>query len=166
MDCSEIKLRSVGIGALLILATTTVPFLLLINIIPFAGIIISGAVAAWYYIIMCQVRLSPSEAFVFSGITGITGSVLSATAQFVLVELFDFYPGKETAVALLEHSRTGSPENDSVIDQMLETLDAPLEMSISAFIAAVVVRTIFFAPAAGLGGVMTVWWLKNRAKRK
>ncbi len=166
MDCSEIKLRSIAIGAFLILATTTIPILLFINIIPFAGIVLSGAVAAWYYIVMCQVKLSPSEAFVFSAVTGMAGSVLSAAAQFFLVEFFDFYPGKKTAVALLENSRTGSPENDSIIDQMLETLDTPLEMSIPVFITAVVIRTIFFAPAAGLGGVLTVWWLKRQARKK
>ncbi|MCG8344676.1 MAG: hypothetical protein MI685_05875 [Chlorobiales bacterium] len=165
MNCSEERLKSIGIGAICILASTTVPYLVLINIFLLSGIIIGGAVAAYSYIIKCQTRLTISEAFVFSSLAGIAGSAVTVAAHYFLITFFQYRPGKEEFTALLEWMRGVSPEDDMLITQYQEMLQAPVEISFPVFFVNIFVTAVFYAPVAGLGGICTVWWLKSQARK-
>lgn len=164
VNCSEERLKSIGIGAICILASTTVPYLVLINIFLLSGII-GGAVAAYSYIIKCQTRLTISEAFVFSSLAGIAGSAVSVAAHYFLITFFQYKPGKEEFTALLERMKGVSPEDDMRITQFQEMLQAPVEATFEGFLLSLVITAIIYAPVAGLGGIFTVWWLKSQARK-
>ncbi len=163
MDYSEEKFRAVAIGGLLILLTTTFPYLTLINALFFVGILFSGAVAAYYYIVKCQVRLSMSEAFVFSSLAGIAGSVLSVTAGYILITVFNYRPGIEGLLLLSEWLRGMSPEQDAFLNQVQEMLQAPIEMTFVDYLISLPITIFIYTPIAGLGGVFAVWRLKRQA---
>lgn len=163
MNCSEEKLKAIGIGAILVLASTTVPYLLLLNLFFLAGIIISGAVASYYYIVACQERLAMSEAFVFSSLAGMAGSALSVTADYILISEFNYRPGAAEFIAISEQMKGLSPEQDMRINQLQEMLQAPVEATFAGFLLSLVITAIIYAPVAGLGGIFTVWRLKRQA---
>lgn len=165
VNCSEERLKSIGIGAICILASTTVPYLVLINIFLLSGVITGGAVAAYYYIIKCQTRLTISEAFVFSSLAGIAGSAVSVVAHYFLITFFQYRPGKEEFIALFERMKGISPEEDMRINQFQEMLQAPVEATLEGFLLSLVLTAIIYAPVAGLGGIFTVWWLKSQARK-
>ncbi len=165
VDCSEEKFKALGVGALVILVTTTFPYLTLVNALFFAGILFSGAAAAHYYIITCQVRLTLSEAFVFSSLAGIAGSVLSVTAGYILMTVFNYRPGIEGLMLLAEWMKGMSPEQDAVVNQLQEMLQAPVEMTFADFLVSLAITIFVYAPVSGLGGVITVWRLKRQAAR-
>ena len=163
MDYSEEKIRALAIGGLLILLTTTFPYLTLINALFFAGILFSGAVAAYYYIVQCQVRLSMSEAFVFASLAGIVGSVLSVTAGHILITIFNYRPGIEGLLLLSEWMKGLSPEQDAFLNQLQEMLHAPVEMTFMDYLLSLGITIFIYTPIAGLGGVIVVWRLKRQA---
>ncbi len=165
MDYSEEKFRAIALGGLLILLTTTFPYLTLINALFFAGILVSGTAASYYYIVKCQMRLSMSEAFVFSSFAGIAGSVFSVTAGYILITAFNYRPGIEGLLLLTEWLKGMSPEQDAFLNQAKEMLQAPLEMTFVDYLISIPVTIFIYAPIAGLGGVLAVWYLKRQAKK-
>ncbi len=165
VNCSEEKLKAIGIGAIIILASTMVPYLLLLNVFFLAGILIGGAVASYYYIVTCQERLSMSEAFVFSSLSGMVGSALSVIAEYVLITEFNYRPGATEFMTLSEQMKGLSPEQDMRINQLQEMLQAPVEMTFTGLLLSLVITAIIYAPVAGLGGVFTVWRLKRQATK-
>ena len=165
VDYSEEKIRALTIGGLLILLTTTFPYLTLINALFFAGILFSGVVAAYYYIVKCQVRLSMSEAFVFASLAGIAGSVLSVTTGYILITVFNYRPGIEGLLLLIEWLKGMSPEQDAFLNQVKEMLQAPVEMTFVDYLISLPITIFIYAPIAGLGGIIVVWRLKRQAAR-
>lgn len=165
VNCSEEKFKALSIGALIILVTTTFPYLTLINALFFVGILFSGAAAAYYYIITCQIRFTLSEAFVFSGLAGIAGSFLSVMAGYILITVFNYRPGIEGLMLLSEWMKGMSPEQDAVVNQLQEILQAPVEMTFVDFLISLTITIFIYAPFAGLGGVITVWLMKRQAAR-
>ena len=165
MDYSEEKFRALFIGGLLILLTTTFPYLTLINALFFVGILFGGAVAAYYYIVKCQVQLSMSEGFVFGSLAGITGSVLSVTAGYILITTFNYRPGIEGLLLLSEWMKGLSPEQDAFLNQLQEMLHAPVEMTFFDYLLSLAITIFIYTPIAGLGGVFTVWRLKRQARK-
>ncbi len=163
VNCSEEKKRALGIGALIILVTTTFPYLTLINALFFLGIMIGGAAAAYYYIVMCQIRLTLSDVFMFSSLAGVAGSVLSAFSGYLLITVFDYRPGIEGLMLLSEWMKGTSPEQDAFVKQIQEILQAPVDMTFTEFLISLALTVFIYAPVAGIGGVITVWRLKRQA---
>ena len=165
MDYSEEKFRALAIGGLLILFTTTFPYLTLINALFFVGILFGGGVAAYYYIVKCQIQLSMSEGFVFSSLAGITGSVLSVTAGYILITVFNYRPGIEGLLLLSEWTKGISPEQDAFLNQLQEMLRAPVSMTFVDYLLSLAITVFIYTPIAGLGGVIVVWRLKRQAAK-
>lgn len=159
------RLAGLAVGALLVLVTTTVPYLTLINSLFFAGIFISGALAAYYYIITCQERLTVSEAFVYSSLAGIAGAVLSVLVSYALLTGFGYRPGIEGLTLLVEWTRNLSPEQDELVRQLESVLQAPVRMTFAELLVGMAVTVFLYAPVSGLGGMFTVWRLKRQATR-
>ncbi len=166
MNGSEEKIKALCLGGLLILLTTTFPYLTLINAFFFIGILFSGAVAAYYYIVTCQVRLGMSEAFVFSSLAGATGSVFSVTAGYILITVFAYRPGIEGLMLLTEWMKGLSPEQDEFLNQVQQLLHAPVEMTFVDYLVSLGITAFIYTPVAGLGGVIVVWVLKRQAAKK
>ena len=78
------KVTALLLGAAVLVLTTTLPYLTLINALFFAGIIASGSAAAWYYIMHHQIRLESGEAFVLGAMSGLVGGVLSVLVAYLL----------------------------------------------------------------------------------
>ncbi|MBC8524545.1 MAG: hypothetical protein ISR54_00925 [Chlorobium phaeobacteroides] len=165
MQRSEERSKALGYGALVIVVTTTVPLLTIVNMFFFAGILSAGALSAYYYIITCQQKLSLPEAFTFSGYAGVLGSILSVTAGYILITVFDYRPGTEEFLYISDQLKGVSPEQDTRISQFQEMLRAPLEMSFVDYLLSLVITIVIYAPVAGLGGVIVVWILKRQAAR-
>ncbi|MBF0585706.1 hypothetical protein INT08_00280 [Prosthecochloris sp. N3] len=159
------RLRALGLGALLIVLTTTVPYLTLINALFFAGIFLGGAVAAHHYIISCQVRLSYSEAFFFSFLSGAAGSVISVVISYVLLTTFNYRPGIEGLMLLVDWMQQMAPDQPELSRQFREILEAPVDLSLVDFLLSIVVTVFLYSPVAGLGGIFSVWRLKRQARR-
>jgi ABC-type Mn2+/Zn2+ transport system permease subunit len=165
MDQAPEKVRALALGALLIVVTTTVPYLTLINALFFAGIFLSGAIASYYYIVTCQVKLSFSEAFLFSFLSGVVGSILSVVISYVLLTTFQYRPGIEGLLLLIDWMEQMAPEQPELSLQLKEILEAPVELTIVDFLLSVVVTVFLYSPVSGLGGVFSVWRLKRQARR-
>jgi hypothetical protein len=96
------KRYAVLLGAAIILLTTTVPYLTLLNILLPVGIFVAGAVALHQAIMRFQVRLPYSEAFVLGCITGLAGGILSVVVSFLLIQFLNYTPGMESFLLLID----------------------------------------------------------------
>jgi hypothetical protein len=152
-------------GAALLVLTTTVPYLTLVNAFLFSGIVFSGAVASYIYIIRHQIRLSYSEAFVLGAMSGFIGGALSVLAGFLLEKLFGYRPGVESIRLLVEWGSRVAPEEAATFRQMLATVTAPIEISLTDLVVSMLFTAMFYAPFSGLGGRLTVLILKRQAQR-
>lgn len=160
------KATAIALGAALLLLTITVPYLALINAFLFAGIILSGSAAAWYYIMRHQVRLSYGESFVLGGLAGFVGGVLSVLAGFTLESLFGYVPGLESLKLLVDWASSMAPQDAEKFRQMLALVSAPKEISLADLVISALFTGIFYGPISGLGGRLTVFVLKRRARKK
>jgi len=159
------KNTAIALGAALLLLTTTVPYLTLINAFLFAGIIMSGAAAAWFYIMRHQVRLSYPESFVLGAVSGFFGGALSVLAGFLLERWFGYVPGLESLKLLADWASSIDSGDAETIRQMLALVSAPKEISLADLIISMLFTGIFYAPFSGLGGRLTVFVLKRKAKK-
>ncbi len=164
-DQQNAKLRALATGALLIVLTTTVPYLTLVNAFFFAGIFISGAVAAYVYIITCQLRLTSSEAFLFSFFSGVAGSILSVLISYMLLTFFNYRAGIEGLMLLISWMQQMAPDQPELTMQLRDILEAPVELTLVDFLLSIVVTVFLYAPVAGLGGIFSVWRLKRQASK-
>lgn len=160
------KLRALARGALLIVLTTTVPYLTLINALFFAGIFISGAIAAYTYIINSQLRLTSSEAFLFSFFSGVAGSIASVFISYLLLTIFNYRAGIEGLMLLISWMQQMAPDQPEFTLQLREILEAPVELTLVDFLLSIVVTVFLYAPVAGLGGIFSVWRLKRQAAKE
>jgi len=159
------KITSIVLGAALLLLMNTVPYLALINAFLFAGIILSGAVAAWFYIMRHQVRLGYAEAFVLGGVSGFFGGALSVLAGFLLETWFGYVPGLESLRLLANWAISMDSGNAETFRQMLALVSAPKDLSLVDLMISMLFTGIFYAPFSGIGGRLTVFILKRKAKK-
>lgn len=165
------KLYTVLLGAFIILLTTTVPYLTLLNIFLFAGIFLAGAVALNQSILRFQVRLPYSEAFFWGCIAGLVGGVLSEGATFLLMETLHYRPGTESLTLVINWAlemAKGKPElNDQV--QALVAAEklalTPVKLDFKELLMNMAFSGAFYAPMAGLGGAYAVLRLKRKARK-
>ncbi|MBN1927939.1 MAG: hypothetical protein JW764_00125 [Chlorobiaceae bacterium] len=160
------KRTAIALGAAVLLLTTTVPYLTLINAMLFAGIISAGSVAAWFYIMRHQVRLSYPEAFVLGGLSGFAGGALSVLAGFLLESWFGYVPGLESLRLLVDWASSMDPRDAENFRQMLAMVSEPKEISLVDLIISMLFTGILYAPLSGLGGRLTVFVLKRKARKK
>ncbi|HWQ25184.1 MAG TPA: hypothetical protein VN367_00250 [Chlorobaculum sp.] len=152
-------------GAVILILTTIVPYLTLVNAFLFSGIVFSGAVAAYIYIIRHQVRLSYGEAFVFGAMSGFIGGVLSVLVAYLLERVTGYRPGLESVRLLVEWGSRVAPEEAATFRQMLAVVTAPVEVSLTDLLVSMLITGIFYAPFSGLGARLTVLVLKRQARR-
>ncbi len=165
------KLYTVLVGAILILLSTTVPYLTLINVFLFAGVFISGTIALNHSILRFQVRLAFNEAFLLGCFAGLVGGVLSEGVGYILMELFHYRPGSES-LSLVIRWALDMAQNRPELHEQVETLVAaqkmalaPLNLSLADLFMNMVFSGAFYAPIAGLGGSFAVLRLKRKAAR-
>lgn len=159
------RTRSLWIGALMVLVTTTAPYLTLVNAFFFSGILFSGALAAYLYIVRAQVRLSYGEAFFFSSLAGALGAVLSAVVGYLLVSLAGYRPGIEGLMLLIRWMEAMAPDQVALVGELRAILEAPVQLTLADLVFSSFLSVGIYAPVAGLGGVMAVWRLKRMAAR-
>ncbi|TNJ37923.1 hypothetical protein [Prosthecochloris vibrioformis] len=157
--------RSLWIGALMVLLTTTAPYLTLLNAFFFSGILFSGALATYLYIVRAQVRLPYGDAFFFGSLAGAAGAVLSAVVGYLLVSLAGYRPGIEGLMLLIRWMEVMAPDQSALVGELRAILEAPVQLSLADLVFSLLLSVGMYAPVAGLGGVMAVWRLKRMAAR-
>jgi hypothetical protein len=162
---AEGRLTTVLIGSVLIVLTTTLPYITLINAFLFAGIVFGGAVAVYYYIIRNQVRLSYGAAFVLGALSGIGGGMLSVFVSYLLLEFFDYRPGLESLKLLADWGSSVAPEQSGTFKQLMQRVMEPVEITVADLLVSMVFSGLFYAPLAGLGGRLAVFLLKRQARK-
>lgn len=160
------KVPALMAGALVLVLTTTLPYFTLLNAFFFAGIIISGAVAAYFYIMRHQIRISYGEAFLLGVMSGFVGGALSILAGYVLERWFYYLPGLESLQLLVEWATRLAPEESGTFQQMLTMATASKDISLSDLLLSMLFTGMFYAPIAGLGSRLTVFFLKRQARKE
>jgi len=165
------KLHTVLLGALIILVTTTVPYLTLINVFLFAGIFFAGTIALNHSILRFQVRLEYSEAFFLGCVAGMAGGVLSESVTFLLMQQFNYRPGAESLSLIIDWAldvAKGRPELQDQVQALVaaEKLAlAPVKLSFKELLMNMAFSGAFYAPVTGLGGAYAVLRLKRAARK-
>ncbi len=165
------KLYAVLLGTAMILLTTTVPYLTLLNVFLFAGIFLAGVVALHQTIMRFQVTLTFREAFVLGCMAGFAGGVVSEGITFLLMELFHYRPGTESLSLVIDWAlemAKGRPELQEQVQALVaaEKLAlAPVSLSFVEILMNMAFSGVFYAPIAGIGGAYAVRRLKRQAAR-
>ncbi|MEI8031974.1 MAG: hypothetical protein WCH05_01310 [Chlorobiaceae bacterium] len=165
------KRYTVLTGAILILLTTTVPYLTLLNLFLFAGVFISGTLALNHSILRFQVRLAFSEAFLLGCFAGMVGGMLSEGAGYLLMEFFHYRPGAESLSLVIKWALDMARERPELHEQVQTLVAAekmalsPVRLSFADLLMNMVFSGAIYAPIAGLGGSFAVLRLKRRATR-
>jgi hypothetical protein len=159
------KAVAVLVGSVLIMLTTTIPYLTLVNAFLFAGIIFGGWGGTYYHIIRHQVRLDYGEAFLLGALCGLGGGVLSVMAGYLLLVGFDYRPGLESLVLLAEWGSRVAPEEAGTFRQLLQAVTAPVELTAADILMSMAMSGMIYAPFAGLGGRIAVFILKRQARQ-
>lgn len=160
------KLPEVLLGSVIIVLTTFVPFLNLINIFPFAGIILSGALAAWVYIMRHQIALSYRQAFWLGAEAGFTGGALILVVVYLLLENVRDLSLADFQKLLAEWGGQVPGGAGELYQQIMMVVNAPVEVKVMSYIVSLVLIGLLFAPLAGLGSRLTVFLLKLQARRE
>jgi len=166
------KLYTVALGSSIIILTTTVPYLTLLNVFLFAGIFLAGTIALHQSIMRFQVRLSYNQAFVLGCVTGLVGGTVSEGITYLLMELFNYRPGTESLALVIQWAlemAKGRPE----VQQQVQALIAaekqaltPVKLSFIDVLMNMLFSGAFYAPITGLGGAFAVLRLKRKAARE
>ncbi|NTU44838.1 MAG: hypothetical protein HGA99_04845 [Chlorobiaceae bacterium] len=165
------KLYTVLLGAAIILLTTTVPYLTLLNVFLFAGVFLAGTIALNHAILRFQVRLPYSEAFFLGCVAGMAGGVLSESVTFLLMQQFNYRPGAESLSLIIDWAlemAKGKPELQDQV-QALVTAEklalAPVKLSFRELLMNMAFSGAFYAPMTGLGAAYAVLRLKRKARK-
>ncbi len=165
------KLYAVLLGSIIIILTTTVPYLTILNIILPVGVFLSGAIALHHTIMRFQVRLPYSEAFLVGGIAGLVGGVVSVSISFLLVQLFHYTTGVESFLLVINwmlEMGKGKPELQEQMRTLVEVkklvLD-PVRLNFTDLLMNLAIFSVFYAVIAALGGAYAVRRLKRQAAR-
>lgn len=165
------KLIAIAIGSCIILLTTIVPYLTLLNDFFFFGIFLAGMVSIYYAVMVFQVRLSYNEAFLLGSFGGIAGGMFSETLSYLLIELAGYRPGTESLRLLIDWARdmaAGKPQFAEQLRELAETeafVFAPVKLTLADLFTGMLQAAIFYAAIAGLGGMFTVFRLKRQAAK-
>jgi len=165
------KRYAVLLGAAIILLTTTVPYLTMLNIILPVGIFLAGTVALHQTILRFQARLTYKEAFFLGCSTGLAGGAVSVVISFLLVQYFHYTPGMESFLLVIDwmlDTAKGKPELKEQVRALLEARKivlAPVRLSFTDLLMNIVVFGGFYALIAGIGGSYAVLRLKRQAAR-
>jgi len=165
------KLYAVLLGTAIIVLTTTVPYLTLMNVFLFAGIFIAGMVSLHQTIMRFQVKLTFREAFVLGCMAGFAGGVVSEVITFLLMEILHYRPGTESLALLIDWAlemAKGRPELQDQVQALVaaERLAlAPVSLSFTDILMNMAFSGVFYAPIAGLGGAYAVRRLKRQAAK-
>ncbi|NTW55218.1 MAG: hypothetical protein HGB15_10810 [Chlorobaculum sp.] len=159
------KTPALIVGAAVLVLTTTLPYLTLINAFFFAGIVIAGAGAAWYYIMNNQIRIEYGEAFVLGAMSGLFGGALSVLFAYLLEKWFGYIAGLESLRILVAWASQLAPEEAETFQQMLAMATAAKDISLSDLLLNMLLIGMFYAPLSGLGGRLTVFVLKRQARK-
>ncbi len=167
----EGKLYAVLLGAVIIILTTTVPYLTMVNVFLFVGIFLAGVISLHHTIMRFQVTLTFREAFALGCMAGFMGGVLSEVVTFFLMEFLHYRPGTESLALVIDWAlemAKGRPE----LQQQVQTLVAaeklalaPVSFSFTDSLMNMAFSGVFYAPIAGLGGAYAVRRLKRQAAR-
>ena len=167
----EGKLYAVLLGAALILLTTTVPYLTLLNVFLFAGVFLAGVVALHQTIIRFQVKLTFREAFVLGCMAGFAGGVVSEVITFFLMTFLHYRPGTESLSLIVDWALDMAKKQPELQDQVQALVAAekmalaPVSLTFTELLMNMAFSGIFYAPIAGLGGAYAVRRLKRQASR-
>ncbi len=159
------RFPEVLLGAVLLVLTTFVPVLNLVNYIPLAGIVLSGALATWVYIVRHQIRLTYRESFIIGAQSGFTGGVLLLTVLYVLFDRIRGLSAEQFQQLLTDWSGRVTPESAELYQQVMIVVNAPIEVKVISFLVSMVLIGLIFAPIAGLGGRLAVFLLRWHASR-
>ncbi len=165
------KLLRVLLGAAIILLTTIVPYLTLVNVFLFAGIFLAGVISLHQTILRFQVRLTYRDAFLLGCVAGMAGGVVSEGVTFLLIEFFKYRPGTESLALVIDwllEMAKGKPELQEQVQALVaaEKLAlAPVSISFTDILMNMLFSGAFYAPIAGLGGAFAVLRLKRKAAR-
>ena len=160
------KVIEVLLGAVLIVLTTFVPYLNLVNLFPFAGIILSGAAAAWVYIMRHQVPLSYRQAFFLGAQSGFTGGAMILLVIYMLLEKVRNLSEAEFQKLLAEWGGRMATDTTELYRQVMMVVNAPMEIKVISYLVSMVLIGLLFAPLAGLGSRLTVYLLKRQATKR
>jgi hypothetical protein len=165
------KLFAVLLGVAIILLTTVVPYLTLVNVFLFAGIFLAGVISLHQTILRFQVRLTYRDAFLLGCIAGMAGGVVSEGVTFLLIEFFKYRPGTESLALVIDwllEMAKGKPELQEQVQALVaaEKLAlAPVSISFTDILMNMLFAGAFYAPMVGLGGAFAVLRLKRKAAR-
>ena len=168
----EGRLFALALCSLLIVLTTTVPYLTLINVLFFSGIFWAGFIALHQTILRYQVPLSLRNAFVLGSLAGFVGGLASELLGIILMLLFDYRPGIEILSLIVEWATQQAMQNPELQEQvnMLQEAEklakTPITLGVTDVLFNLAVTGMVYAPIAGLGGMFAVRWLKFQAARK
>lgn len=171
MDFRE-RLFTVLLTASIVVLTTTVPYLTLLNLFLFFGIFLAGRIALNRSILRFQVRLPYNEAFILAFFGGIVGGILSETVSWVLMETLSYRPGTESLSLVIDwivDTARDRPELQPQVQALLEAEKLALEpvsLGIMDLLAGMLFSAAFYAPIAGFGGMWAVFRLKQKAARR
>jgi hypothetical protein len=159
------KRSAVLLGSVLLVLTTTVPYLNLVNALLFSGIIFSGGAAVWFYIIRHQVPLRSGQAFMLGALVGLAGGILSVGIEYFLLKVFGYRPGLESLRLLVDWGSSMSPADAPTFRQLLAMVTAPVEITVMDLVVSMLLTGAVYAPFAGVGGRISVLVLKWQARR-
>ncbi|TCD47900.1 hypothetical protein [Chlorobium sp. N1] len=166
------KLFAVMLTAAIVVLTTTVPYLTLLNVFLFLGIFLAGSIALNRSILRFQVRLAYNEAFILAFFGGIVGGIFSEAISWVLMETLSYRPGTESLSLVIDwvvETARNRPELQPQVQALLEAEKlalAPVSLSLTDLLASMLFSAAFYAPIAGFGGMWAVFRLKRRAARR
>jgi len=165
------KLYAVLLGSLIIVLTTTVPYLTLLNLFLFAGIFLAGVVALHQTIMRFQVRLTFREAFQLGSVAGFVGGVFSEIITFLLMTFAHYRPGSES-LALIINWALEMARKQPELQQQVQALVAaeklalaPVSLTFGEILMNIAFSGLFYAPLAALGGAYAVRRLKRQAAK-
>ncbi|MEI6640337.1 MAG: DUF4199 domain-containing protein [Chlorobium sp.] len=167
----EGKLYAVLLGTAMILFTTTVPYLTLLNVFLFAGIFLAGVVALHQTIMRFQVTLTFREAFVLGCMAGLAGGVVSEVITFFLMTFLHYRPGTESLALIVDWALEMARKQPELQEQVQALVAAeklalaPVTLTFTELLMNMAFSGIFYAPIAGLGGAYAVRRLKRQASR-
>ncbi len=153
------------LGAVLIALTSFVPYLNLINVFPFAGIILSGAVAAWVYIMRHQVCLSYRQAFFLGAKSGFAGGMILLSVVYLMLEKARNLSVDQFKKLLTDWGGRLPSDSADMYQQVMQIVNAPFGVKLISFLVSMVLIGLILGPLAGIGARLTVYILKRQARR-
>ncbi len=162
---------AVLLGAAIVILTTTVPYLTMVNVFLFAGIFLAGTIALHQTILRFQVPMSYRDAFFLGCLVGLAGGVVSEGITFLLMEFFNYRPGTESLAIVINwvtDMAKGKPELQEQVKALVEAEKlalSPVSLSFTDILMNMLFSGAFYAPIAGLGGAYAVLRLKRKASR-